>query len=100
MVCNEKIRHLRYEKLRKQLTEIPSWPLRYRHKIIGLNGSDFRESIVDFERQFPDLKKKSSSLSRNGTYLSMTFELQAQDVDEIISLWVASEEIKDFVKIL
>jgi putative lipoic acid-binding regulatory protein len=68
--------------------------------VIGVNGDLFKESIEDFKRQFPDLIAKSSSLSRNGTYLSMTFELEARDVDDIISLWVASEEISDFVKIL
>ncbi|TVQ78238.1 MAG: DUF493 family protein [Bradymonadales bacterium] len=97
---SSKVRHLRYEPLRRQLSEVSDWPHRYRHKIIGLNKEDFKTSVEDFKRQFPSLKQKGSSLSRNGTYLSMTFEFEAENVDEIISLWVASEEISDFVRIL
>lgn len=99
-MCNEKIRHLRYETLRKQLCEIPYWPHRYFHKVIGINGEAFKNSIKLFEKQFPGLKSVGEVESRNGKYLALTFELEAKNVDEIISLWVASEELTDCVKVM
>lgn len=100
VVANEKVRHLRYEPLRKQLSEIPYWPHRYCHKIIGKNANEFLEAIKGFEEQFPQIKKTNESESRNGTYISLTYELEAQHVDEIILLWVVSEELPGCVKIL
>lgn len=99
-VCNEKIRHLKYESLRRQLQEIPYWPHRYTHKVIGLNANDFKQSIDEFESLFPGLKLISKNESRNARYLACTYELEANHVDEIISLWVASEELKDCVRVM
>lgn len=96
-----KLRHLRYEKLRRCLAEtIEIWPSIYEHKIIGKNGESFRESLKNLEQTFPRINRKQENVSKNGTYLSMTYEVLARDVDEIISLWVASEELKDFVTVL
>lgn len=96
-----KVRHLRYEALRRSLTEtIESWPTVYEHKIIGKNGEAFAGSLKDFENRFPRLNRKHSHTSKNGKYLSMTYELMARDVDEIILLWVESENLKDFVTVL
>src|SRR4051812_18213970 len=102
MVNNSpKLRHLRYEALRRSLTEtIETWPTPYEHKIIGKNGDNFKESLKEFEQQFPRLNRKQSNVSKNGTYLSLTYEIMARDVDEIISLWVGSESLKDFITIL
>jgi|GEM_PF-2760758 len=100
LVANEKIRHLRYEPLRKRLNEIPYWPHRYFHKIIGKNGQDFLKSIEELEKKFPKIKRTQFGESRKGTYISLTYELSADHVDEIISLWLASEELMDCVKIL
>lgn len=102
MVLNSpKVRHLRYEALRRSLTEtIETWPSLYEHKIIGKNGDEFRASIKEFEEQFPRLNRKQSHTSKNGNYLSLTYEIMARDVDEIISLWVGSEALKDFVTVL
>lgn len=96
-----KVRHLRYEQLRRSLQDtVEQWPHSYEHKIIGKNGSEFVESVRAFEQNFPRMNKKSAHKSRNGTYLSLTYEIMARDVDEIISLWVASEELRDFVTVL
>ncbi len=102
MVPNSpRVRHLRYEKLRRSLTEsVEIWPVLYEHKIIGKNGNDFTDSLKEFEKTFPRLNKKTQNTSKNGTYVSLTYEILARDVDEIISLWVGSEEIKDFVTVL
>ncbi|MDB5038190.1 MAG: hypothetical protein JWQ35_1718 [Bacteriovoracaceae bacterium] len=102
MVKNSsKVRHLRYEALRRSLTEtVAEWPTLYEHKIIGKNGEGFQESLKDFEQKYPRLNKKHSNVSKNGNYLSLTYEILARDVDEIISLWVSSESLKDFVTIL
>ncbi len=97
----EKIRHLRYEALRRSLKEtVEEWPHFYEHKIIGKNLEDFREGILEFERLFPRLNKKNSQISKNGTYLSLTYEIMARDVDEIIALWVASENLKEVITVL
>ena len=100
MERNQKVRHLRYEPLRKRLMEIPYWPHRYCHKIIGKSGPDFEKSVSELESKFPNLKRELESESKNGTYLSVTFELMASDADEIIELWVESEQVQDCVKIL
>lgn len=99
-IANDKIRHLRYEALRKQLSEIPYWPHRYRHKVIGKNTDVFRNSIQALESKIKGLKKTQEGESRQGSYISITFELQAKNVDEIILLWIESEAVEDFVKIL
>lgn len=98
--ATSKIRHLRYEKLRKRLSEIPYWPHRYRHKIIGKNEQLFIESLQSFEKQFPELSQTGMSESSKGTYISVTYELVAEDVDQIIALWVASEEVEGVMKVL
>lgn len=96
-----KVRHLRYETLRRSLTESnEDWPILYQHKIIGKNTEAFRESIDTFEKTFPRLNKLSATTSRNATYLAMTYEILARDVDEIISLWISSEVIKDLIKVM
>lgn len=99
-IATDKVRHLRYEPLRKMLSEVTYWPHRYCHKVIGKNGDAFVRSIQEFEERFPKMKKTHSGLSRKGNYLSLTYELKAENVDEIIMLWVASEELEDCVKIL
>lgn len=99
-MASEKVRHLRYESLRKQLQEIPYWPHRYCHKLIGRNGEPFRSSVEDLEGKFPEIKRMQESESKNGTYLSITYEIRAENVDDIISLWVASESVQDCVSIL
>lgn len=96
-----KLRHLRYEALRRSLTEtVETWPTLYEHKIIGKNADPFKESLKGFEERFPRLNRKQSNVSKNGTYLSLTYEIMARDVDEIITLWVESENLKDFITIL
>jgi len=99
-LTNPKVRHLRYEPLRKRLMEIPYWPHRYRHKIIGKNNAVFENSVGDLQSKFPNLTRELLSESKNGTYISVTFELIADDADQIIELWVESELVKDCVKIL
>ncbi len=76
------------------------WPHVYDHKIIGKNLTDFKSGIQEFESTFPMLRLKSTQLSRNGSYLSLTYEFSANDVDEIISLWVASEQLKECVAVM
>lgn len=96
-----KVRHLRYEALRRSLTEtVDSWPHLYEHKIIGKNAEAFQEGIKSFETEFPRLNRKQMNQSKNGAYISVTYELLARDVDEIINLWVRSEEVQDFVTVL
>ncbi len=95
------LRHLRYEALRRSLQEtVDEWPLLYQHKIIGKNAEGFRDSIRGFEETYPRLNKLNATVSRNGTYLALTYEILARDVDEIISLWVSSETLKDLVKVM
>ena len=102
MIANSgKVRHLRYENLRRSLQEtVSSWPHLYEHKIIGKNAEPFREGIKAFEQDFPRLNRKQAIESKNGAYISFTYEVLARDVDEIINLWVRSEEVLDFVTIL
>jgi len=101
VIQTPKVRHLRYEALRRSLVEtVTEWPYIYEHKIIGKNAETFAEGLRDFEMRFPRLNKKNSNLSRNGNYLSITYEILARDVDEIIVLWVASEEIEGFVTVI
>jgi len=101
VVATEKVRHLRYERLRRSLQDsILIWPHNYCHKVIGRNDPAFLSGIVEFERSFPSLHREGSQLSKNGTYLSLTYRYAAKDVDEIISLWIASEQVKDVVTVM
>jgi len=101
MKPSSKLRHLRYKALRRSLQEtVAEWPYIYEHKIIGKNQDDFIESLENLEQTLPRLNKKTKNISRNGTYLSITYELLARDVDEIIGLWVASEKLKNFVTVI
>ena len=100
-VCSRKVRHLRYEALRRSLEEtVSEWPSLYQHKVIGKNVDAFVESIREFEKTYPRLNKMQSTVSRNGTYLALTYEILARDVDEIISLWVSSESLRDCIKVM
>jgi len=95
-----KVRHLRYEALRRSLIEtVKIWPYIYEHKIIGKNADTFKDALKVLETSFPLLNKKSMNLSKNGTYLSLTYEFRAKDVDEIISLWIASEDLQDSITV-
>ena len=101
MVATEKVRHLRYERLRRSLQDsILIWPHLYCHKVIGKNDLAFLSGIDEFEKSFPSLHRQSSQVSKNGTYLSLTYSYAAKDVDEIISLWVASEQVEDVVTVI
>lgn len=101
VVCTSKVRHLRYERLRKSLEQaILIWPHVYEHKIIGRAGGEFEGGLKEFEDSFPHLIRKGAILSKNGRFLSLTYQIEAQDVDEIISLWVASEQVKDCVAVM
>lgn len=101
MVCTPNVRHLKYENLRRSLEQtILFWPHLYTHKIIGKNDPEFRSGIEDFQTSFPRATLTSSHLSKNGTYLSLTYQLEAENVDEIISLWVASEKVQDCVAVM
>lgn len=101
VVCSTKVRHLRYESLRKSLEQtILLWPHKYEHKIIGKAGDGFDVGLKEFEESFPHLIRKGAILSKNGRFLSLTYQIEAQDVDEIISLWVASEQVKDCVAVM
>lgn len=95
-----KVRHLRYEPLRRRLQEIPYWPHRYRHKVIGKSTPQFEQSIEALQRKFPRLTREALGESKHGNYTAFTFELIAENVDEIIELWVESEQLDDYVKIL
>lgn len=99
IVANEKVRHLRYESLRRQLKE-EDWPMTYRHKVIGRYGDNFAQGIRDLQSQFPKLSQAALNVSAKGNYLSVTFEMKAEDVDEVIRLWLASEDIPDCLQVL
>jgi len=95
------VRHLRYESLRRSLEQVVLvWPHLYEHKIIGKNGPEFLEGLAEFESSFPRLVQKQRTPSKNGSYVSLTYECHAKDVDEIISLWVASEQLRDLVAVM
>lgn len=98
-LATPRVRHLKYESLRKGLKTIKKWPHLYVHKVIGKNGENFETSLQTFEEKFPRLNKRDSGFSRNDKYISVTYELLARDVDEVISLWVASEELEEVVTV-
>lgn len=91
---------MKYESLRRSLEQsVLLWPHVYEHKIIGKNTPLFLKGIEDFEQSFR-VRRKGEQLSKNSAYFSLTYQISANDVDEIISLWVASEQVKDCVAVL
>lgn len=99
-VVTPKVRHLKYESLRRRLQDEKDWPILYQHKIIGKNVSAFTTSLEAMRKDFPRLNLLDSTTSKNGTYKSYTFEILARDVDEIIVLWVASEQLEELITVL
>ena len=73
--------------------------MHYRHKIIGKNIETFVAGMEDLQRAFPRMNLLEKNLSRNEAYISVTYELRAENADEIITLWIKSEKIEGMVTI-
>ena len=86
-----------YEKLRSLLQE-EDYPHLYIHKFIGLKTDLFRSEVERLEREFPRAQRvgeRESSGEGPQSYLAFTFELLADDADEIIELLKLTSTLKD-----
>jgi len=86
-----------YSKIREMLESQETFPLDYVHKLIGKNSAVFEESLKAFESRFPAMRRQFSRPSASGNHLAVTFLFRAQNVDEIIQILEASEQLPDLV---
>lgn len=89
-----------YEKLRA-LLDHETYPHTYIHKFIGLNTETFRDGLERLEERFPEAIRVSERESGEGAnFLAVTYELEAQNPDEIIELLRTTTTLADVKVIL
>ena len=77
----------------------------YAHKFIGQNTAAFAESVASLEARFSKARRtaerKSQPKSDDGPYyIAYTYELLADDIDEIVFLLEATANLSDLKMIL
>jgi putative lipoic acid-binding regulatory protein len=89
-----------YTKLRQLLEEQETFPLSYLHKFIGRNSPAFAQGLAELEQRFPDLKKQTARKSQGDAHLAMTYVYVARNVDDVIVLLEATDQIEDLLVVL
>lgn len=72
----------------------------YHHKFIGKNSPLFIESVAEFEKKFIGLTRISERQSASGRHLSLSYEYQAANAEDVVELSVQSHKINDLIYIL
>ncbi len=93
-----------YTHLRALLSN-ETFPHRYAHKFIGRNTEAFAESVTALEAAFPGAQRVAERRSQGQDpdgphYIAYTYELVADEVEEIIFLLEATAMVKDLKMIL
>ena len=79
------------------------FPCAFPVKVFGRNDQAFRDQAwAIMTLRYPDLKPDhvTENVSRNGTYVSMTFNLEAQDQDSLDDLYRALTENPQVLRVL
>ena len=88
----------------RELLELESYPHIYTHKFIGNNTDAFVAALGELERLFPKIRRvgqrESGGGERAGRYLAITYELEADSVEEIVSIIDATGKLVDLKIIL
>lgn len=88
------------EKFKELLESNHQFPLKYIHKIIGLNSDIFKISVADFESKFIGLKRSQEKPSASGKHIAITYEYFAANADDVVFLVAESNKINDLVYVL
>lgn len=89
-----------FEKFRTLLEANFQFPCVYIHKFIGGNSTIFKSSVDDFEKKFIGLNRVSERLSASGKHLSLTYEYQAANPEDVVQLLLATHKINDLVYVI
>ena len=88
-----------YKRLRELLAE-ETFPHTYCFKFVGKQSPAFEAGARSLELMFSSLVLKSSRQSTNQKHLSLTYTLEAESVEEIISVLKVIAQIPDVQIIL
>ena len=89
-----------YERFKALLEKDLEFPAIYLHKFIGSNTDEFRQSVLEFEKNFTDLTKSGEKLSASQVHVSFTYEYLAKNAEEIVQLTIATKAIPGVLYIL
>ena len=85
----------------RQLLEGETFPLRYVHKFIGKNTTEFREAVKALSKQFPAATCEGFRESgETHAYLAYTFVQMAADAGEVVDFLEATALLQDLKLIL
>ena len=89
-----------FEKFRILLENTYQFPCVYLHKFIGANTNVFKMSVDEFEKKFIGLVRVNERLSASGKHLSLTYEYQAANSEDIVQLTVETQKLNDIIYIM
>jgi putative lipoic acid-binding regulatory protein len=89
-----------FEKFRYLLEQNYQFPAVYLHKFIGKNSALFLESVQQFEKKFIGLTKTNERQSASGEHISLTYEYQAANAEDVVELTIQTQQINDIIYIL
>ena len=89
-----------FEKFRSLLESNFQFPCVYTHKVIGANSTIFKNSITEFENKFVGLTKTTERLSASGKHISITYEYQAANVEDVVQLMIETQKLNDLIYII
>jgi putative lipoic acid-binding regulatory protein len=89
-----------FEKFKALLESNFEFPCVYLHKFIGSNSSIFKTSVEEFEKKFIGLKRISERQSASGKHLSLTYEYQAANSDDVVLLLTETHKLNDLIYVI
>ncbi len=92
--------HDQFGKFKELLLQNFQFPCVYTHKIIGANSVIFKSSVIEFETKFIGLSKTTERLSASGKHLSITYEYQAANPEDVVQLMIETRKMNDLIYIL
>lgn len=89
-----------FQNFKDLLNKNYQFPAVYIHKFIGANSQIFKNSVSEFEKKFIGLKRTNENQSASGKHLSLTYEYQAANADDVVLLTTETQKINDLIYIL
>jgi putative lipoic acid-binding regulatory protein len=89
-----------FEKFRALLESNYQFPCLYLHKFIGANTTVFKMAVDDFEKKFIGLTRVTERLSASAKHLSLTYEYQAANSDDVVLLMIETQKLNDIIYII
>lgn len=89
-----------FEKFRALLEGNFQFPCVYLHKFIGMNSPMFKTSVNDFEKKFIGLNRVSERLSASQKHLSLTYEYQAANSEDVVQLLIETHKLNDLIYVI